>query len=470
MGENKAIWVPHPGSQVLFLTCPIFECLYEGTRGNGKTQALLVDFCKDVDKGYGAAWRGILFRQSFPELEDIIAKSKQLIPSIFPQARYNAGAHKWVFPNKEELLLRFIQKEEDYWKYHGHEYPWIGFEELTNWPDDRCYEAMKSCCRSSFPGIPKRYRATANPWGVGHNWVKSYFLIGAYTPGTVLKNKEGTQRTHIHGEVWENLTLIRNDPSYVKQLRSIKDPNKRKAWLEGRWDIVAGGALDDLWNAKMHLMKPFKIPNNWYIDRSFDWGDSRPFSVGWWAEVTENCSIKVWNDELGKEDYKFFPKGTLFRIAEWYGWNGKANQGSGLSSESIAKGIMKAEASFPYRVNPGPADPSIFEVRDGISIADVMDNAGVTWTKGNKNPGSRINGLALIRQRLENSLKVPMEGEGLFIFENCRHFRRTVPTLPRDPKKFDDIDSSAEDHIADELRYRVLSSKVEGGMVAIKGI
>jgi len=470
--SEKYVWTSHPGSQTMFVTCPIFECLYEGTRGNGKTQALIIDFCKNVGKGFGPAWKGIIFRRSFPELEDIVTKTKILFNQVYGEAaRYNHSAHKWTFPDKEELNLKFIENEDDYWKYHGHEYPWIAFEELTNWPDDRCYEAMKSCCRSSVPGMPKRYRSTANPWGVGHNWVKTYFMIGEYSPGTIIKNRDGLQRTYIHGEIWENLTLLKNDPEYISRLKSIPDPNKRKAWLEGRWDVVAGGAIDDLWNRHKHVIKPFRIPRSWHIDRSFDWGDSRPFSVGWWAESDGSTTI-VWDNEQQKYVEKFFPKGTLFLIAEWYGWNGKADTGCKMLSSQIAEGIKRAEADFAkkgYRVNPGPADTSIYEVKDGRSIADEMEKAGIVWTRGIKNPGSRVNGLALFRQRLENSLAIPMENPGFFVFENCRHWIRTVPSLPRDQKKIDDVDTHSEDHCWDQTRYRILATKVEGGTVGIKG-
>ena len=52
---SPVAWKPHPGSQVRFLSCPVFECLYEGTRGPGKTDALLMSFAQFVGKGYGAA-------------------------------------------------------------------------------------------------------------------------------------------------------------------------------------------------------------------------------------------------------------------------------------------------------------------------------------------------------------------------------------------------------------------------------
>ena len=61
---DNVVWTPQPGSQTLFLSCPIFEALYHGTRGPGKTDALIMDFAQHVGQGLGSAWRGILFRQA----------------------------------------------------------------------------------------------------------------------------------------------------------------------------------------------------------------------------------------------------------------------------------------------------------------------------------------------------------------------------------------------------------------------
>ncbi|WP_217468820.1 terminase family protein, partial [Staphylococcus aureus] len=148
--ESEATWCPQYGSQLAFLMAhPIFEVLYEGTRGPGKTDCLLMDFLQHVGKGYGSEWRGILFRQTYPQLSDVINKTNKWFKRIFPGARYNKVEHKWTFPDGEELLLRHMKSPEDYWNYHGHAYPWIGWEELCNWADDKCYTVMMSCCRST---------------------------------------------------------------------------------------------------------------------------------------------------------------------------------------------------------------------------------------------------------------------------------------------------------------------------------
>lgn len=450
----NVIWSPLPGSQQLALTCPLDELLYHGERGPGKTDTLLMDFAQHVGQGYGSYWRGVIFRREYKNLEDIIVRSKRWFRQIFPKARFlsSKGDYKWIFPAGEELLFRAFKTEDQYWDYHGHEYPFIGWEELTSWPDIKCYDSMKSCNRSSFQPregqkpIPLKIRGTTNPFGRGHNWVKKYFIIPA--PAGVPVIEDGRGRVHIFGAMRENPYL---DPTYVNTIRSVKDPNKRKAWLEGSWDVTSGGMLDDLWDARVHVVTPFEIPAGWRIKRCLDWGFSKPFSVGWWAE-SNGSAVK-----LPDGTQKTFPRGTFFRIAEWYGSSGAENEGLRLTAKTVAEGIREREKAFPWgsRVKPGAADSSIFDTDDSASVADNMAAAGVRWTEADKRPGSRKAGADKIRTLLESSLAKPMESPGLFIFNTCRKWIELVPIVPRSEDNPDDIDGSCEDHNYDETRYAV---------------
>ncbi|OLA92230.1 MAG: hypothetical protein BHW61_01045 [Sutterella sp. 63_29] len=120
MAAPNVVWQPLPGSQRTFLSCPYYEVLLEGNRGGGKTDALLMCFAQMVGRGFGREWRGVIFRQTYPELGDIINKSQKWFTQIFPGAKYNVSAHKWTFETGEELLFRFGKEEADYWSYHGH--------------------------------------------------------------------------------------------------------------------------------------------------------------------------------------------------------------------------------------------------------------------------------------------------------------------------------------------------------------
>jgi hypothetical protein len=445
---SSIVWKPLSGSQTSFLQCPIFEALFEGTRGSAKTDALIMDYLKEVGKGYGGEWRGILFRNTYKQLEDIIAKTKKWFWRSIPKAIFNESSYRWKFPGGETLSLRHMDRSSDYWNYHGHEYPWIAWEELTNWNNLDCYESMFACCRSSHPTIPKRYRSTTNPYGKGHNAVKARFIDPA-PAGTVITDENGQQRIRIHGSLLENHHLLDAQPEYIKQLMAISDENKRKAWLFGSWDIVAGGALDDVWDRGTHILKPFEIPKTWTKDRSFDWGSSKPYSVGFWAE-SDGTDV-VMTDGTTRS----FPRGTLFRIAEIYGWNGKPDQGCRRLAIDVARDILAFERKRKWNVRPGAADTSIYARHNGPSIADDMLGVGVRWIEANKSSGSREQGLEMLRKVLSNSVNEPEE-PGFYVFDTCTHFIRTVPVLQRSERNPEDVDTTSEDHIYDEVRYRLL--------------
>ncbi len=479
---TAATWEPNrplPGcldsSQELFLACPADEVLLEGGRGGGKTAVLLADFAQEVGQGHGPHWRGILFRETYKQLEDAVLKSS-LLYRRFKGAVWNASDFHWTWPDGERLLLRYMKKVEDYWNYHGHEYPWIGWEELCNWATPDCYDMMKACRRSSQPGIPRRIRATTNPWGKGHAWVRKYFVDPAETNTVIRDEKTGWTRVRIYAPLEENTPLTEADPTYAKSLEGAEDENLRKAWRgkKDRWDINAGAYFADTWATKVHALEPFKIPVSWRVDRAFDWGSSKPFSVGWYAE-SDGTEATI---APGKK--KAWPRGTLFRISEWYGWNGKPNEGLRMLATAIAKKIVEYEKTFQgtvlsgQPVQPGPADSSIWDEENGKSIANDMSAAGVRWERADKSPGSRVQGAEQARKLLAAPLKAaqekkPLEEPGFFVFSTCRHFLRLIPTLPRDERDPDDVDTSAEDHVWDEWRYRVLAMDKSGGVVKVPG-
>lgn len=456
-------WVAQPGSQAAFLSCPIFEALIEGPRGGGKTDVLLMDYVREVGRGYGQEWRGILFRRTYPELQDVIAKTKKWFPLFFPAARYNRGSHTWVFPSGEELLLRHMRTEDDYLHYHGHAYPWIGWEELTTWPSPDCYTLMMSTSRSSVMGMPRRCRSTTNPYGKGHNWVKMRWNL----PGgrmRIIREPGKPARIAIPSRLVENAALMRAEPDYLDKIRAAaRNKSQLEAWIDGSWDIVAGGMFDDLWRLDVHCLPAFPlrlIPRGWRVDRSFDWGSSKPFSVGWWAE--SNGEPLRWNGRLYGT-----VRGDLIRIGEWYGWSGEPNVGLRMLAVSIADGILEREEAMGIRarVRPGPADASIFDEQNGKSIAGDMAKRSVHWEVADRSSGSRKQGWQQIRTMLDGA-HPPKEHDqrrersGLFVLDTCDQFLRTFPVASRDDRDLDDIDTEIEDHIPDEVRYRVRRQRV----------
>jgi hypothetical protein len=273
-----------------------------------------------------------------------------------------------------------------------------------------------------------------------------------------------TQRCFIPATMDDNPILLHNDPLYWQRVVAAAGGNEAllKAWRYGAWDVVAGGMLDDVWQVRAHVLEPFDIPATWRIRRAFDWGSSKPFSVGWWAHADGEAPAGPHN--------LVYRKGTRFRLMEYYGWNGKPNEGLRMTNTEIARQIKVIEDSSPYkgRIEAGPADSQIFDVVNGRSIAQEMATQGIGWKPAQKGPGSRRQGWQVLRQLLKASQTWPMEEPGLFVFNTCRQFIRTVPVLPRDDRDADDADSDAEDHIADETRYEcTMPLAARGGVIEL---
>lgn len=521
MRKPKVVWKPLPGSQSLALSCPCDEILVEGTRGPGKTAAQLARFRRLVGAGYGSFWRGVILDLEYKDLADLIVQSKRFYNAFNDGAKFLSSASdlKWVWPTGEELLFRYGKCEDDYWNFHGQELPFIGWNELTKQKDIKFYESMFSCRRSSFrpqdhplrngsllPPIPLETFATTNPFGIGHNWVKKRFITPArrgtiqrhsqevFNPQTEQNEIITLNRVAIHGSWRENPYL---DPGYIAMLHNISDPNKKKAWVEGSWDVTSGGRFDHLWDENIHTHKPFKIPSSWRVDRSHDWGESKPFSNLWFAE-SDGAPAIVDDKPL------HYPPGTIFLIGEWYGTqendeNDELNVGLNMASSDVGKGVAwidkqmsgKADkldppealnqgqlnilSSICSNVIPGPADNSIFNTGDNeLSIGEKMANAGCRWKESNKKPGSRINGASLFCDMLKAAVDAKKKESGLpedpafYVFDNCRGWISRIPTLPRDKKKTDDVDTDAEDHDWDATRYRVLATKREAMSINLK--
>lgn len=469
---TPAIWFSQPGSQEAMLRCSIFETLLAGNRGGGKTDALLMDYAQYVGKGYGEEWKGILFRRTFPELDDIIAKSLKWFKKIWPKADYNKQAKTWVWPTGETLKFRHIMRPQEYWGYHGSSYPWIGFEELTTWPNSDCYTPMFSLSRSSHPAVAKlcRVRATTNPYGPGHNWVKKRFqlpmvdgmLIGKIVKDTrtdIPENEREQPRVAIRSSLAENKILLLADPGYIGKIRTAaRNPAELAAWIDGSWDITSGGMFDDIWDENKHVIPdiPYILlrKSGWLLNRAYDHGTSKPFSVGWWAQSNGN-PIQMFGKPYGEV------KGDLFLFNEYYGCTGEENEGLNMTAREIAKQIkvLEKEMGLRGRIKRGPADSSIFSRYDGSkTVAGDMRKEGLYWDAIDKSPGSRIQGWQQIRLLLKGALPVkdgPREESGIFVCERCTDWRRTVPNLSRDDKNLDDVNTDVEDHEGDMTRYRL---------------
>ena len=442
MADKRVIWKPQPRQAALMRRWED-EALYGGAAGGGKSDCALAEALRQIHIPH---YRGLILRKTYPQLSELIDRSTELYKSAIKEARYNDSKHYWIFPSGAKIFFGSMQHTKDRVNYQGKRYDFIDFDELTQFTWDE-YSYLFSRNRPSGPGTRCYIRGQANPGGVGHGWVKERFITPAPPMTTIweevnIRHPDGKEekrrrsRVFVPSTVFDNKILLENDPDYLTSLAALPEA-ERQALLYGDWDSFSGQVFTEWKNdpehyhdrAYTHVIAPFKVPHEWQIWCSMDWGYTKPFAVAWYAVDHER---------------------RIYRIRELYGCTGTPNVGVQWEPARVAKEILSIEADDPnlkgrriYRV----ADPAIWGTQTGESIAQVFARAGVYFEKGEH---ARIDGKMQIHHRLAfDEYGRPM----LYVFNTCRHFIRTVPNLVYDDKNVEDINTDGEDHIYDELRY-----------------
>lgn len=451
------MWFPQPGHQLAAFEadwCP--ELFYGGERGGGKSD-FQIGYQEDGALRYGQGHRGIMFRKTYAELEELQGRALQVFPAegavykTQPSADY-PYSNCWYWPNGASTKMRFIESEKDYGRYHGHSYTRISFDEVTEYITAAPLLKMLSTLRSPF-GVPCSVRLTGNPGGVGHIWVKSRYIDIA-APMTPYEDPESRiVRMYVPSAMADNVILLREDPYYKNRIIAATNGNEalRKAWLEGDWNIVAG-AFFDCWNSKLHVIKPFAIPPEWSRIRSGDWGSAKPFSFGWWAIVTDDYRL---------ESGLIVPRGSLVRYREWYGCKDSINEpnvGLKLPAEEVGRELAHLE-SQDSKMADAVLDPAAFAEDGGPSIAERIHrgSGSKVWFRRADNKrvsqAGAMGGWDQMRSRFLGDDGVPR----IYCFDTCKDSIRTIPLLQHDKLRIEDIDTDMEDHAADEWRYACMS-------------
>ena len=444
---NPERWTPQEGPQTEMLQSSAFEVFFGGARGGGKTDGLIGDYLQDLEK-WGAAWRGILIRRSYPELEDVMVRCQEILPA------YGGVWHEknktWTFPGGAYLRLKFMEHDTDWMKYQGHSYTWIGWDELPQHPVASNYEKMTACARS-IHGAPVRVRSTGNPACPGQIWVNDRFIDVA-PPRSIIKvlTEDGQELTRqfIPASVYDNKRLLEKDPQYLYRRKALPE-GLRKAWLEGDWNTNLGQMF--AWVPRYHVLKDGPWPPPAYADlfEVIDYGTAMPFSVGWY-----------WVDY----------DGVIYRAREWYGWNGEKNEGLRLPPSEVAAGIKKKEQEWGIwgRVKlRWAADNYMFTRRRsfqnqevGPTINEIFIEVDPYLAHVEGDWRHRVRCVAQCHERL----KLQFDGEGnlaaapMFqVYEGCTHFICTVPNLVSDKHNPEDVNSDQEDHVFDEWKIALMS-------------
>jgi Terminase large subunit, T4likevirus-type, N-terminal len=440
---RNVIFCPHPGPQTAFIQSPVFETVFGGARGGGKTYACLGEFIIHSQQ-YGPKAKGLFLRRTRESLKDAIREAKTLFRLI---AIWKSTKNEFHFNNGAVLVFNYLDKDDDAEQYQGHQYTRLYVEELTQFPSPDPILKMFATLRSAH-GVPCQFRASCNPGGPGHNWVKARYVDNG--PFEIITDEEtGMKRVFIPARITDNPTLLANDPNYVNRLKMSGSEQLVRAWLEGDWSIIEGAFFAE-WDKNKHIlpheavMQQMEASGDWKVFISGDWGSARPFSFGWYAIVPDHFHI----------DSVMIPRGALIRIREYYGMKkGQFNVGVKATAEAVAAEIKHRNRE---KLLYGVLDPSAFRQDGGPSIAERMAAIGIRFRPADNKRVARkgaMGGWDMCRHRLEGEDGVPM----FYVTEHSPHFIRTIPVLQHDKGNFEDLDTEAEDHIADEWRYGMMS-------------
>jgi len=379
-----------------------------------------------------------MVRRSREDLKDTIETAMTMYGSAVV---WNEQKKFFRFRGGGILHMAYLETDADAMNYQGWSLTRVYVEELTQYPSPKGIFKLFACLRSTA-GIRPQWRATCNPGGPGHHWVKQWIIdLGPMRP--CRDTTTGLTRIFIPAKLSDNPALLAADPNYVSRLKASGSPELVRAWLEGDWNIVEGAFFPEFTHER-HVVAPFDIPKHWIKFRSGDWGSAVPYSFGWWAVVQDD------HEHGGR----LLPRGALIRYRELYGASGP-NIGLKQPAEQVARIVKQWDAGDDIAY--GVLDPAAFAVVAGPSIGEVFARAGVPMRPADNSRLStpkRMGGWDQVRARLRGR----PDGEPmLFIFSTCRALIRTIPMMQHDEVRPEDLDTETEDHAMDDCRYACMS-------------
>ncbi len=451
--DRPVAFRPNPGPQTEFLSAWPQEVLYGGAAGGGKSFALMADPLRYVENPH---FQGLLLRRTTDELRKMIRESHMVYKSFDKDAKWSDKQSSWSFPSGAQIWMSYLDRDDDVMRYIGQDFSWIGMDELTQYASPFAWNFLSSRLRvPSHSGLPLSKRATTNPGGPGHSWVKRMFIDPAPwgTPFPAQDEKGEEMRIpdgdpNFPSEMWGQPLFYRQfipaklddnphlDWRYRANLHSLS-PQAKRQLLEGDWSVADGAAFPEF-RTHIHVCKRFEIPSSWMRFRSADYGysDTQATAVHWYAV-----------DPI---------YGTLYVYRELYVFR--------MRGAELGQKILELERG--ENISYGVLDSSVWSDRGqtGPTTAEVMNQMGLRWRKSDRTPGSRI----ASKHRLHELLAVdPYSGKpGIMFFENCRQIIGDLPSIPSAPQTQgdDDIDRRyIYDHAYDSIRYGI-SSRPKGNV------
>ena len=431
LDNHQVLFHPNEGPQTDCLAAGEKDVLYGGAAGGGKSYAMLVD---PLRYAHRKAHRALILRRSMPELREMIDKSRELYPQAFPGAKFREVEKLWNFPSGAKVEFGFLERDADVYRYQGQAYSWIGFDEITHLPTEFSWNYLASRLRTTDPEIQTYLRCTANPGGVGSQWVKKRYIEPSESNKSFM-GSDGLTRKFIPAKLADNPYLA-NDGVYEQMLKSLP-PIQRRQLLEGNWDVAEGAAFVEF-DPTVHVIAPFALPLHWERVKAVDYGYAAESCCLW--------GIMDTND------------GTLIIYRELYK--------KGLTGEELGAIITDMETEDPFSVN-GVLDTAAWARTGttGPTVGESLIRAGHKLRRADKN---RIQG----KIQIHEYLKIRDNGRPrLQIFNTCPNLIRELQSIPLSKTNPEDVDTKASDHAYDALRYMIMSRpRMESPLERIRGL
>lgn len=458
--DVAVVWQPQP-KQAAAVACPVKEVFYGGARGGGKSDFLLGDYAVHAQK-YPGKTTGVIFRRTLTELEELERRAVEIFGVAGLGWAYRAQKHDFTSPEGDRLVLRYLDRDEDAEQYQGWNVTWVGVDEVGNFPSPTPIDKIRATLRSVH-GVPTFIRLTGNPGGPGHHWIRERWVNPhpqgmrpfRYRPQPELRPDLWIEAVFIPARLEDNPLLLEADPTYEEQLAAAGGPELYRAWRFGDWDALVGQVFRE-WRADLHVLQQFEVPPRWRLAGGLDWGFRAPACFLLFAVGPDGDVVAL--DELYfRETHGFDAGRAIGLMCRKHGWveyiagDEQMWYQTGQSAPTIAEEVQAGIVS-------------VFG-EDGRQNAPVLIEAthgrGSRWAK--KMLTHRYLSWKEVLNQQTGEREIPPWHRPMLRFTvRCKETIRTLPALPYDPDKPEDVDTDAEDHAYDALGAFLMSRVPKG--------
>lgn len=369
------------------------------------------------------------FRRTFPELEEsLLTELVKYGLAAALGATYDTTHHDLNFSNGSKMMFRYAENVKDATRRQGGQYQLLLFDERALTPP-KVVTFLETRLRSGDPRIPVLgIRSSSNPGGPGHAAVRQRYVDATDFGANVVIDKRGRTVRFIPARLEDNPHI---NPEYASDLDALPDEEMRKAFRDGSWDVFAGMVFVE-WNRDRHIVPWFEVPTEWGRYCGLDYGWTAPTAVLWSARDQDG---RLW----------LYRELTMRKTPE----------------REQARRVLAAEQG--EAVLSRAADPAMWG-RTGSALPPASQYA-IEGCPLRKADNDRLSGKARVHTYLSDGPACAHHrsmGWGMcpmlhILDGTCPELVRTLPALPYDQTRVEDVDTNAEDHHFDALRYMCLA-------------